>query len=342
MKFYTTPYHSNLIKDEERLATFSEAIKEICTDSNINSKEKLKLKIAFDIGCGSGILSYFASKYFDRVLAIDIDDKIIDCSEKSFFEAGIENISFINEDASSFEFAEFADLIICEMLDTALIDEEQVIVLNHIQKYLKKEKKGKKGKIIPKGIINIAEPVFMEKNFIHYEDEEYHGKKPKYQVLGDFVKFSEFDFSQNIDPNFKTIIDFKLNEINNPVDFKDKDLILNGIKITTFTLLTDNIICGPTPMLNPPLFVPLNQEKISKISKISKINKVSKISKVNKVSKLSKVNKVIKNTKNTKVSKIASYDVKNKNTNNFDSKISVKLEYLMGGGVENIKANIIH
>ncbi|WP_197272591.1 50S ribosomal protein L11 methyltransferase [Methanobrevibacter arboriphilus] len=34
------------------------------------------------MGCGSGVLSYFASKYSKSVLAIDNDDKSIQCAKK--------------------------------------------------------------------------------------------------------------------------------------------------------------------------------------------------------------------------------------------------------------------
>ena len=36
------------------------------------------------------------------------------------------------------------------------------------------------------------------------------------------------------------------------------------MKITTFTLITKDIICGPTPMLNPPLIIPLEKTKVQK------------------------------------------------------------------------------
>ena len=318
MKFYTTPYHSNLIKDKDRLAVFLEGIDEFFNDtindsnnyenSSLNFKHE-KLGTALDIGCGSGVLSYFASNYFDNVIAIDIDLKIVDCAKKSFDESKIKNVTFINEDASLYkfdkfdefdkfnEFSELADLIICEMLDTALIDEEEVPVLKNVKKYLKKD-----GKIIPQGIINIAVPVYMEKDYIHYEDEDYHGKKPKYKVLGKPVKFAEFDFLEDFESDFETIIDFTFdnvnninnntNNINNAKDNdknSDKFSDFNGIKITTFTKINENIICGPTPMLNPPLFIPV--------------------------------------------------DTQNRIKNNA---CSVKLEYSMGKGVESIKTSIIH
>jgi len=126
----------------------------------------------------------------------------------------------------------------------------------------------------------------MEKNTIHYEDEDFHGKKPKYKVLGKKIKFSEFDFLNDFKEEFKTIITFYFDS-----NINLKDNYFNGIKITTFTKITENIICGPTPMLNPPLFIPVNAPK--------------------------------------------------EEDYNENNKISVELEYVMGGGLGTIKTNIL-
>ncbi|RBQ22755.1 Ubiquinone biosynthesis O-methyltransferase [Candidatus Methanobinarius endosymbioticus] len=358
MKFYTTTYHSDLIKDTNRLSAFLEGIIEVSNTFNnfknidknnkineninenedknnennifnlknkINFEKKKNSRIALDIGCGSGVLSYFASKCFDSVLGIDIDEKIINYAKKSFFNAEIENVSFINDDASSYDFSKlfnvsnldndsifekFTDLIICEMLDTALINEEEIPVLNNIQKYLKNKDNVK---ILPKGIINVAEPVFMEKDYINYEDEEFHGNKPQYEILGGPVKYLELNFLDNIDPAVETVINFNLNDFSSNVNTdnfdnnmnKDLKSHFNGIKITTFTLITDNILCGPTPMFNPPLFVP-----------VPNINTVNE-------------------TNNSNSNYI-------KNEKKHEKNISLKLEYLMGGGVETIKTKIIN
>ena len=59
-------------------------------------------------------------------------------------------------------------------------------------------------------------------------------------------------FLEDINPNFEEIISVKAN----------RDGMVNGLKITTFTKLNDDIICGPTPMLNPPLLVPLDNRSV--------------------------------------------------------------------------------
>lgn len=161
------------------------------------------------------------------------------------FLKGFKNVSFIEGDARKFQFPQKADFIICEMLDTALIDEEQVPVLNSLLKYLKKT-----GDTIPRGVINGAEPVYTEIENICYQENE----SPRCQTLGPLSIYSRYDFRFPINPQADFTLQLEIS----------RDGIFKGVKITTFTLITPQIICGPTPMLNPPLIIPMEKLKVSK------------------------------------------------------------------------------
>jgi len=226
-KMRTTPYHFNLLSDEERLSAFFEAI-----------KEKAKGTV-YDIGSGCGILSIYASFYSNFVYAVEIDPNSAKMAE--FNVKLFENISLINKDAKEVVFKDKADVIICEMLDTALIDEEQVPVLNSILKYLKSN-----GEVIPKGIINGAEAVHMNSCHICYDDSFTGVKNLNHEIMSDFVIYNKISFNNKISEDVEAIIEFLIS----------RKGIVSGIKITTLTLLTENIICGPTDMFNPALLIP--------------------------------------------------------------------------------------
>ena len=229
MKFKTTPYHFDLLKDEERLSAFYEAIKELSTSQ----------ELAYDLGCGSGILSFFLNSYFKEIIAIEQDFKASGCAKENL--KSFKNIEVVNEDVLKYDFSKKCDLIVCEMLDTALIDEEEVPVLNHARNYLKEN-----GKIIPQGIINTIELAHLERDYIHY-DEDVNCK-----TLSKPVIYDEINFLNDINPDFEKVITIKAN----------KDSLVNGLKITTITKLNDNLVCGPTPMLNPPLLIPLDEKNV--------------------------------------------------------------------------------
>lgn len=222
----TTPYHFNLLSDTERLSTFLEAI-----------KQKAKGTV-YDIGTGCGILSILAAPYSDFIYAVEKDPMAAKLAEFNFKE--FNNILLINKDARNVILKDKADLIICEMLDTALIDEEQVPVINSILKYLKDD-----GEIIPHNILNGAEAIFMDRDSICYDDD-FDSSKINHDTISNFVIYNKINFKKSIEEDVETEFELKIN----------KKSIFSGIKITTFALLTDDIICGPTPMLNPPLLVP--------------------------------------------------------------------------------------
>lgn len=161
-----------------------------------------------------------------------------------------ENILFLQGKAEKIHFKEKADFIICEMLDTALIDEEQIPVLNSVIKYLKKG-----GDVIPRGIINTIEPVNLNSEHVCYQENE----KPLINVLGSPSIYSKYDFRKTIDPRADFQLKLKIS----------RDGIFKGVKITTYTLITPQIICGPTSMLNPPLLIPTEEIKVNKGDNIS-------------------------------------------------------------------------
>ena len=277
MKFNVNSYHFKLLRDYERLSAFKEAIDDYAIRNGMDSNGT-NSKVAFDLGCGSGVLSYFASEYMGRIIAIELNNSTYQLAKENLKE--FDKIQVVNDDLLSFDFSklnEKADLIICEMLDTALIDEEEVPVLNRAREFLNDD-----GEIIPRGMINSVEAIFMNNHFIQYEDDEY---SPIYISLGESVVYSEFDFMNEIDCNFSAEIELKIygKEELDEMGFEEKlsqekyekfnfkenfnieedKLKINGIKLTSFTKLNENIICGPTPMLNPEMLIPIKETEVS-------------------------------------------------------------------------------
>jgi predicted RNA methylase len=193
------------------------------------------------LGSGSGILSTWAAPLADIVYAVEINNTIAKSTRANLKD--FENVEVICADARDVSFSKKADVIICEMLDTALIDEEQVPVLNSVRKYLKPN-----GMIIPCGIINCLEPVQVEVEHICYEENGH----PQNLVLGDPLFYSRINFRNHIKETFNESFNMEITMSG----------IFSAVKITTFTLITKKIICGPTPMLNPPLIIPVNKIKV--------------------------------------------------------------------------------
>ena len=56
MKFKVNSYHFKLLRDYERLSAFKEAINDYAIRNGMDSNGSND-KVAFDLGCGSGVLS---------------------------------------------------------------------------------------------------------------------------------------------------------------------------------------------------------------------------------------------------------------------------------------------
>lgn len=229
-------YYDDLTKDKKRVSIFKKAITQYAHG------------LTYDLGTGSGILAIIASEYADKVYAYEINPLVI----KHYTKANIQqynNITLIEADASTHEFKEKPDVIICEMLDTALIDEEQATVINNIQKYTKKDTiyiPHSTYDTIILGKSNITNITYQENN------------QPQFEEYTEEIQYNETIFTQKINTNFEKEIEIT----------SQKTGTINSIKITTYTRVTEQLITKPTPMLNPPLIIPINKTKIHKGEKI--------------------------------------------------------------------------
>lgn len=224
-------YYTDLVNDKRRVSIFKKAIQK-------NAKGT-----TYDLGTGSGILASIASAYSKKVYAIENNHAVI----KNFTKKNLSkypNITLIEDDATSIIFPELADVIICEMLDTALIDEEQAPVINNALKYKKND-----CIFIPHSTYDTLQLISTNIPYITY----FENGKPEFTELSDEIIYNKVVFSESIETNFSKEV---------KVEVKSKG-ILNALMITTYTNVTEKLVTGPTPMLNPPLFIPLDEVDVS-------------------------------------------------------------------------------
>ena len=231
LKLKVPQWHYSLLTDYERLAIFKGAIENAVDEGDV----------VFDLGTGSGILAMIAAKKAKKVYAIELDPFTYDYAKENIKVNGFSNIEIIEGDASTYSFKEKADVVIAELLDTALITEPQVRVINSIIKrgFLKED-----AKIIPAKAISTIQLVEAKLNHIYYDEDI------KSEEVSEEVIYEEVDF-------------YKINpiEVSYSIELElEKSCENLGIKLRTYTILDDKHIAGQTPMLNPPLVIPLNKK----------------------------------------------------------------------------------
>lgn len=248
-------YYDDLTKDEKRVSVFKDAI------------IKKTHGITYDLGTGSGILASFAAPYAQEVYAFEINPLVIKKYSDELLKSQ-DNITVIEADLTNYVYNQKPDVVICEMLDTALIDEQQVPVINNVLNYIKEDTI-----IIPESTYDTIQVGFSNRSHITYKEDE----NTCFKSFSEEIKYNSVDFYKHTNPEFEKDIE---------VTVKDSGEI-NSLLITTYTYVTEDLMTGPTPMLNPPLLIPVNNVDVNK-----------------------------------------------------DDTINVNLKYIMGGGLNTIKANI--
>lgn len=236
-------YQFNLLSDDTRLYAFKESINQM-----VNSGD-----IVLDLGCGTGVLSMFAAQKGAFVFAIEVDPIVAEVAEYFIKNNGYgSRIKVIQGDSRNLELDIKADIIICEMLDTALIAELQVPVMNHaIRKWLKPI-----GKVIPLSAETSAELVNTKYEFggldfrlIHYEE---YGARVSTYTLSEPLVYHNILFNKENPVDLSTRFSLKAH----------RSGITNGLRLKTSVMVSDKIKIGGSAWFNPPLILPFDDIRV--------------------------------------------------------------------------------
>src|SRR5262245_20454533 len=117
-------YPYECLLDFNRTKAFQAAIRAVVRQDDI----------VLDAGAGSGILSLFAAQAgAKKVYAVEFDPFLASCLAQSVRANNLSHIiEVIQDDIHSAELPESVDVLICEMMDTGLMDEMQVTAINSL------------------------------------------------------------------------------------------------------------------------------------------------------------------------------------------------------------------
>ncbi|MBN2465116.1 50S ribosomal protein L11 methyltransferase [candidate division WOR-3 bacterium] len=236
-------YHFNLLSDCRRTDAFRRAIAACVRQGDT----------VIDLGCGTGVLAMFAADAGATVIAVEADPMVAEAAEYFVRSNGYASrVRVVEADSRQLEDGIDADVIICEMLDTALIAELQVEVMNDaVKKWLKPD-----GHTIPQAAVTTAELVHADYKFsgmdfrlIHFEE---YGARQSGPALSDAVEFHRVRFDQDNDVSIDTTIDM----------VPSRPCAVNGVRLCTSVALTDDIVAHGSPWFNPPLVLPFDDLEV--------------------------------------------------------------------------------
>ena len=238
-------YQFNLLTDFNRTNAFKKAIKEVVrADDSV-----------IDLGCGNAILSIFASEKARVVNSLEINPDVFNFADFQIRNLGLQNKIHLHfGDALKFKIEGKADVVICEMLDTGLIDELEVEVMNYAVKNLLKNG----GKVIPSGVENYIQLIYKDFHIFgldyplpHFEA---YGNPVNYLPMSNNLKVLKMEFNKVNELFFKKTIKFAATNTG----------VVNAFRLTTKTFLTPDIVIGGSEWLNPPFIFPFRALQVNK------------------------------------------------------------------------------
>ena len=239
-------YHYQMLSDKNRMDAFEKAISTVVLASHR----------VVDLGSGTGFMTYLAAKKGVKVWGIENNPALISYSRKSLDRNGVtDRVEIIKADAREWMPQEPVDVVICEMLHSALLREKQVEV---ISKFRKKhfDRFKKMPVFIPSATLLGVQPVWQIYDFAGF-------KSPIPLFQNAYAKNE--DLIPSCDPIVYKTLDYndvKMEPIKGDMSFVLKsDAQINALRFITKNILSMNLFSGETiDWHNHYLVLPLNNE----------------------------------------------------------------------------------
>lgn len=232
-------YQYNLLSDRSRLEAVETAIEDVVEEGDVVA----------DLGAGVGLLSYLASRVADHVYAVEIDTEVYEKGKEVMRANDVDNVEYIMADARNVTLPEEVDVVLCEMLDTALVAELQVPVMNHAVDTLL----APDGTTVPSEAKTTVSLVNSPYQFCGGEFElphfEAYGSDDS-ATLSEEVTYHTVEFDGQNDTTVRERV---------TVTASDSGCV-NGIQLNTYVRFAEGMpYTSPSQWLNPPLTLPTQQ-----------------------------------------------------------------------------------
>lgn len=229
--------------DKYRTETFKSAIQNVVRPGNT----------VIDVGSGTGIFSLFAAEAgASKVYSVEIDSYLsMSLHETVKFSPFANIIEVVEGDALAVDLPQNVDVVIAELIETGLMDELQVPVMNKLHE---KGIIGPNTKVIPSRyrtnieLLNIDDTYFgyqikaPKHLWPYYADDPKLWASPKVNMLSNKVEVVNLDLQGQVnDLLVDKTLDFQVS---------NNSLPINAIRISGVMTLADGIEMGPANTVN--------------------------------------------------------------------------------------------
>jgi hypothetical protein len=245
-----TDYPYMCLKDEARTFAFRDAIRAVVRPGDV----------VVDVGAGSGILSFFAAAAgAAQVYAVEIDPVSASALRHSVAlnPAIADRVRVVEGDAAVVDLPRAADVVVAEIIETGLLDEQQVPVLNALRR------RGvitTRTRLVPTAYETTLQLVRADHRYYGFEIAVPKHEWPFYTGRGwhltavragsDVITVTRVDFAAGL-------VD---EEVAGEMDLDvDPDAGINAVRLAGRISLASNHALGPTPAVNGDKILPIGE-----------------------------------------------------------------------------------
>jgi protein arginine N-methyltransferase 1 len=188
-QFIPLHYHFNMLRDQQRMAPFREAIDLTVPDGGV----------VLELGGGTGVLSWFAAQKARRVYCVERNPALARAAQSFLANNSNGNrVSVILADAMNYLPPEPVDVVICEMLHVGMLREKQLQVLGSFKDRYRERFGPMMPRFIPDTSVLAVQPIHQNFCFSGYT-----ANVPLFEPPGPHMKDSWL-----ADPFFYSTIDY--------------------------------------------------------------------------------------------------------------------------------------
>jgi predicted RNA methylase len=249
-----TDYPYECLLDFKRTRAFQAAIRDVVKEG----------AIVLDAGAGSGILSFFAAQAGARkVYAVEADPFLASCLERSVRANNLGHvIEVIHGDVHSAELPKSVDVLICEMMETGLMDEMQVTAINALYE---RNVLTAEARLIPFRYETFIELGFTNFNYYgfkifapkhdwpHYSGRENGWLPTEFRARSTPHRIFSIDFQGSMDSRVDISLPIKATSAG----------VINAVRISARAHLAKGMILGATNALNGDKILPVEETRLS-------------------------------------------------------------------------------
>lgn len=223
-QFIPIHYHYQMLNQEQRIGGFEAAIAAVV---------KPGMKV-LELGAGTGVLSFFAARAgASKVYCVERLPHVARAAQR-FLAANhvADRVEVTNGDASSYLPPEPVDVVVCEMLHTAMLREKQLSIIAAFKERYLARFGGPLPIFIPEAAILAVQPVYTNYDFHGYNAAvpmfiDGSGNGDRVKPLAEPTLYSSFLYSQDYSMQF---------DVDHDADITGHG-VLNGLRFITKNLL---------------------------------------------------------------------------------------------------------